>query len=263
MMGLPLTWSNTARLPYCSHCTKSFASAGKKELYHRTRGTPKSLPHTITRPSGTTVTSTEASHYSALSATYLLGSYWYASIICRSVSTRSHNVLSELNGQQCAWSCPFDSYKISAEKSRCPCTLLSLISLRCLIWSAETISLRFFQRCVAYQITEHEWVFPHGHEGNSAVQWQLLGAIRNPRRRQTRLCPCSNGLWNCLWPVAKTFVRHSNQMTGSSTSSVSEPRQRYTRFSQGTCCLPVKQQFATHTREELQSLLDCLSHAST
>ena len=29
---------------YCSNCTKSFASAGKKELYLRTRGTPISLP---------------------------------------------------------------------------------------------------------------------------------------------------------------------------------------------------------------------------
>ena len=42
---------------------------------------------------------TEAHPYSALSAKYLLGSYWYASRRWRSVSTRSHNVASELNGQ--------------------------------------------------------------------------------------------------------------------------------------------------------------------
>ena len=45
---------------------------------------------------------------------------------------------------------PFDSYKRSAENSICPCTSLSLISQRHLIWSAETAYLRFSQRSVAH-----------------------------------------------------------------------------------------------------------------
>ena len=49
---LSRTSSNTVRPNCCSHCTKSFASAGKKELYLRTRGTPRSLPYTITRVRG-------------------------------------------------------------------------------------------------------------------------------------------------------------------------------------------------------------------
>ena len=123
------SWSNTVRLPYCSHCTKSFASAGKKEVHHMRRGTTRSLPYTWTtrslpytrtRARGTIITTIEASPYSALSAKYLLGSYWYASISWRNVSTRSHNVISELNGQR-------DSYKRSTENSICPCTSLSLI----------------------------------------------------------------------------------------------------------------------------------------
>ena len=45
-----------------------------------------------------------------------------------------------------------------------------------------------------------------------------------------------------------TFV--PDQMAGSSTSLVSEPRQRYARFSSGTCCLLM-----------MQSLMDCFSQA--
>ena len=76
------------------------ASAGKKELYRRIWGTPKSSSYARTRARGTTVTTTEASQYSALSAKYFFGSYWYASRSWRGVSTRNHNVASELNGQQ-------------------------------------------------------------------------------------------------------------------------------------------------------------------
>ena len=93
---LSRTWSNTVRPSYCSHCTKSFASAGKRELYLRTWGTPISLPYTKTRARGTTVTTTGASRYTALSAKYLLGSYWYAPRSWRSVSTQSNNVASVL-----------------------------------------------------------------------------------------------------------------------------------------------------------------------
>ena len=48
----------------------------------------------------TMITTTGASPYAALSAKYLIGSYWYASRSWRSVSTQSHNVASVLNGQQ-------------------------------------------------------------------------------------------------------------------------------------------------------------------
>jgi len=34
--GIPRTYSSTARLPCFVHCVKSSASAGAKELYHRT-----------------------------------------------------------------------------------------------------------------------------------------------------------------------------------------------------------------------------------
>ena len=43
-------------IPYCSQCLKSFASSGKKKLYHKTRGTPRSLPYARTMARGTTVT---------------------------------------------------------------------------------------------------------------------------------------------------------------------------------------------------------------
>ena len=46
-----------------------------------------------------------------------------------------------------------------------------------------------------------------------------------------------------------------DQMAGSSTSPVSEPRQRYARFSIRDAAV------ATHTQEELRSLMDCFSQA--
>ena len=52
---------------------------------------------------------------------------------------------------------------------------------------------------------------PYWHEGNSAVQWQLLGAIRNPQWRHTRLRPCSTALWDFICPVAKTCIRQNNR----------------------------------------------------
>ena len=33
----------------------------------------------------------------------------------------------------------------------------------------------------------------------------------HPQRRQTRLRPCSNDLWDFLWHVAKTCIRHNNR----------------------------------------------------
>ena len=45
---------------------------------------------------------------------------------------------------------------------------------------------------------EHDRVFPHRLERNSAVQWQLLGAIRHPMQRRTWLRPCSNALFIAL-----------------------------------------------------------------
>ena len=69
-----------------------------------------------------------------------------------------------------------------------------------------------FKHRLFTQTAEHDRVFPHCHEGNSAVQQrQLLGAIQNPQRRQTRLRPCSNGLWYFLCPVAKTCLRQNNR----------------------------------------------------
>ena len=53
------------------------------------------------------------------------------------------------------------------------------------------------------ETAEHDRVFTHLHEGISAVQWQLLRAIRNPLWRQTRLRPCSNALWDCLGLLLK------------------------------------------------------------
>ena len=52
------------------------------------------------------------------------------------------------------------------------------------------------------------------------------------------------------------------QMTGSSTSPVSEPRQRYARFSSIRDMLFADDAaVATHTQEELQLLMDCFSQA--
>ena len=80
-----------------------------------------------------------------------------------------------------------------------PCTSLTLISQRRLIWSAETASPK--DRLLT-QTAQHDRVFPHWHEGNSAVQWQLLGAIRNPQRRQTRSPPL-------VWPSTPVSTKSS------------------------------------------------------
>ena len=57
-----------------------------------------------------------------------------------------------------------------------------------------------------------------------------------------------------------TFV--PDHMAGSSTSPVSELRQRYARFSSGTCMLFTDDAaVATHAQEELRSLMDCFSQA--
>ena len=57
-----------------------------------------------------------------------------------------------------------------------------------------------------------------------------------------------------------TFI--PDQMAGSSTLPVSEPRQRYARFSSWTCRLLINDAaVVTHTQEEFQSLMDCFSQA--
>ena len=62
---------------------------------------------------------------------------------------------------------------------------------------------------------------------------------------------CSNALWDFRWHVAKTRLTDTTtegiyfrtaQMTRSSTSPVSGPRQRYAGLSSGTCCLLMTQQ---------------------
>ena len=82
--GISPTWSSTARLPYCFLCMKSSASAGKMGLFHKTWGMPRSSPSTKTKVSEATVTTTEASRYSASWAKSSFGSSWS---ICRNLST--------------------------------------------------------------------------------------------------------------------------------------------------------------------------------
>ena len=61
----PLTWSSTVRLPYCFLCMKSSSSAGKKRLLHKTWGMPRSSFSRKIKATVATVTTTEASRYSA------------------------------------------------------------------------------------------------------------------------------------------------------------------------------------------------------
>ena len=74
--------------------------AGKKGLFLKTWGTPRSSPSTKTKANAATVTTTEASHYSASWARSSLGSSWS---VCRNLlntSTQSHSVVSELKDQR-------------------------------------------------------------------------------------------------------------------------------------------------------------------
>ena len=65
--GNPQTSPSTARPPYCILCMHSSVSAGKKELYHKTCGMPRSSHSSRTRERGVTAT-TETSPFSVSSA---------------------------------------------------------------------------------------------------------------------------------------------------------------------------------------------------
>ena len=121
------------------------------------------------------------------------------------------------------------------------------------------------------QTAEHDRVFSHGYEGNSAAKWQLLiGTIRNSQRRQTRLRSCSNALWDFLWPVAKHAFdtttegiylrtrsdrRLFNLVRLRAKTNVRKVLTRDMLFADDAATV------ATHTQEELQSLMDCFSQA--
>ena len=104
---------------------------------------------------------------------------------------------------------------------------------------------------------------------NSAFKWQLIGAIRNPQRRQTRLRPCSNALWDFLWHVAKTCIRHNNRRNLPSYPIRWHALQlRRLRAKTKVRKVLIRDMLfaddaavATHTQEELQSLMDCFSQA--
>lgn len=80
-MASPQTSSSTARPPYCSLNMNSSVSAGKRELYHRTRGKPRSSLNTKTIVKEVTATTTKAFPFLASSAKPLLVSFRSA---CRS-----------------------------------------------------------------------------------------------------------------------------------------------------------------------------------
>ena len=94
------TYYSTARPPYCILCVYSSVSAGKKELYHKTCGTPKSSHSSRTRERGVTATATEASPFSASLAKFLQRSSWSDCRSWQNVSILNHSVASEQEGQQ-------------------------------------------------------------------------------------------------------------------------------------------------------------------
>ena len=79
-------------------CMKSSASAGERELCHKTWEMPRSLPCTRTRVREVTVTTTEASLFSASLARSMPGSSWSACRGWLSMSTQNHSVASKLKG---------------------------------------------------------------------------------------------------------------------------------------------------------------------
>ena len=97
---------------------------------------------------------------------------------------------------------------------------------------------------------------------------QLLGDIQNPQWRQTRLRPDSNALWDFLWPVAKICLRHNNRRNFHTRSD-----DRLFNLARLRAKTKVRKDLirdmlfaddaavATHTQEELQSLVDCFSQA--
>ena len=74
-------------------------------------------------------------------------------------------------------------------------------------------------------------------------------------------------IWDFHCSAAKPQQKEStfalDQMAGSSTSPVSELRERYARFSSGTCCLLMMQQlwFSPRRNSRFQSLMDSSSQA--
>ena len=90
------TSSSTARPPYCTPCMKSSASAGERELCHKTWEMPRSLPCTRTRVREVTATAIEASLFSALLAKSMLGSSRSACRSWLSMSTQNHSVASDM-----------------------------------------------------------------------------------------------------------------------------------------------------------------------
>ena len=125
----------------------------------------------------------------------------------------------------------------------------------CQLWWNLSVQ-RFSQRSVAHPKSGCQPKLQSMIESfhtDSAVQWQLLGAIRNPQRRQTRLRPCSNALWDSLWHVAKTCIRHNLARLRAKTK-VRKVLIRDMLFADDAAV-------ATHTQEELRSLMDCFSQA--
>ena len=99
---------------------------------------------------------------------------------------------------------------------------------------------------------------------------ELLGAIRNPQWRQTRLHHCSNALWDFIWHDAIKhaldtttegiyFRTRSDDMLYNLTrlgakTTVRKDLTRDMLFADDAAV-------ATHTQEEIQSLTDCFSQA--
>ena len=94
------TSSSTVRPPYCTPCMKSSASAGERELCHKTWEMPRALPCTRTRVREATATTTEASLFSTSLEKSTPGSSWSACRSWLSASTQNHSVASELKGLQ-------------------------------------------------------------------------------------------------------------------------------------------------------------------
>ena len=119
------------------------------------------------------------------------------------------------------------------------------------------------------QTAEYARVFPHGHKENSAVQRQLLGANSKPPA-VSKASLLQYYHWECILPAGnmpsiqqqKELTCLRDQMTGSSTSPVSEPSQRYAiKVIIRDMLSADDAAVATHAQEELQSLMTCFSMA--
>ena len=126
-------------------------SDGKKELHHKTCGTPKSSHSSRTREREAIATTTQASPFSASLAKSLQRSSWSDCRSWQNVSVLNHSAASELEGQQLTWWSPLTNSRRSAENDRYPYISLSLTSRRRSFLLAETVSSRFFQRLTVHQ----------------------------------------------------------------------------------------------------------------